>query len=79
VPTCPYDELGIIRGYADTGFRITKLQKVLDNMTAEARRMGGHAIIGIAQSGGAGAGSEGDTSRGLFGTVVRFTSSECTT
>jgi hypothetical protein len=79
MPTCPYEELGVIQGYPYTGLTRLKLQKVLDNMTAEARRMGGHAIIGIAQTGGAGAGTEGEPAIGLFGTVVRFASSECTT
>lgn len=78
VPTCPYEELGIVRGYADTGF--TKLQTVLDDMADEARRMGGHAIVGISQSHSAD-GDDGERVRGngLFGTVIRFTSPDCTT
>jgi hypothetical protein len=78
MPVCDYEELGIVRGHPASGF--TKLQQVLDGLAVEARRMGGHAIVGLAPSGIAGDGSgDGDTSRGLFGTVIRFTSSDCTT
>ena len=76
-PACEYEELGIVRGYADTGF--TKLQRVLDEMAVEARRMGGHAIVGIAQSRVAGDGdTKGDSDSGLFGTVIRFKAQDCT-
>lgn len=72
LPTCEYEELGIVRGYPKTGF--TTLQQVLDEMGKEARKMGGDAIVGISQSKlrGEKVGESGvEGMEVLVGTVVR--------
>jgi hypothetical protein len=77
MPECAFEELGVVRGHGD--MRLTSLQAVLDRMAVEARRLGGHAIIGITQSrvtDSVSTSREGES--GLFGTVIRFTSPDCT-
>jgi hypothetical protein len=81
LPTCAYEELGLVRGNPKTGF--TKLQQVLDEMSKEARRMGGDAIVGLMQSNvattrAAEAAVQTDDVNALAGTVIKFKLPGCT-
>jgi uncharacterized protein YbjQ (UPF0145 family) len=80
LPACDYEELGIVQGEPQTGF--TRMQAVLDKMTAEARHMGGDAIITLRQASALTANEGGavslDSSIALTGVVVRFKVADCT-
>jgi hypothetical protein len=80
LPSCDYEELGIVQGEPQTGF--TKMQAVLDKMSAEARRMGGDAIIKLRSASSLTSTEDGgvnlDTSIALTGIVVRFKVADCT-
>jgi hypothetical protein len=80
LPSCDYEELGIVQGEPQTGF--TKMQVVLDEMTAEARRMGGDAIIKLRSASSLSSSEDGavnlDSSIALTGVVVRFKAADCT-
>jgi hypothetical protein len=82
LPTCPYEEVGLVTGHRRHGFN--SYESVLEAMKDRAREMGGDAIVALSQqqtvNGGTVVGKAVsiNTSEGLSGTVIRFTESSCT-
>ena len=77
VPTCAYDEIGLVHVKRRHGF--TDLQDLIDAMRERAREMGGNAIVGV----GLAARVEGSSDsinldRDVSGTVIRFQQPDCT-
>jgi hypothetical protein len=83
VPDCPYEEMGLVRAREAPAAIGTSMEALLEAMRVRARRMGGDAIVGIAQAGtpdgSPASGVSLNASDGLSGTVVRFTDPACTT
>ena len=76
VPTCAYDEIGLVHVKRRHGF--TDLQDLIDAMRERAREMGGNAIVGV----GLAARVEGSSDsinldRDVSGTVIRFQQPDC--
>ena len=69
VPACPFEELELV-----TVFETFDVygDDILDAMKEEARRVGGHALVGLREV----YVDEGDD-RGLTATVVRFVEPDC--
>lgn len=80
-PECPYDELGMVHARQAVLAVGTPMEAILDALRTRARRMGGDAIVGLAQAvnteTGASAGPTLRASEGLSGTVIRFTRPDC--
>jgi|SRR5688572_20017639 len=78
LPTCPYEEIGVIHGTAGRS-----LEATLNGVRKRARAMGGDAVVGLSQpqtvSGGTVVGNivSVGASEGLAGTVIRFTDESC--
>jgi len=82
LPTCPYEELGLITAQRRHGFN--SYESVLEAMKVRAREMGGDAVVALNQqqtvNGGTVVGKAVsiNTDQAVSGTVIRFTESGCT-
>jgi hypothetical protein len=80
LPTCPYDEIGVVRGKRRA---FTTLQQVLSAIQQRARTMGGDAVVGLGQTVNISGGTVVDnvvsveSQEGLTGTVIRFSEPGC--
>jgi hypothetical protein len=73
LPTCPYEEIGIINGKQGD----SSLESTLNAVRKRAREMGGDAVVGLSQTQTVSGGTYVSTSEGLAVTVVRFTDEAC--
>ena len=76
MPECPYEEVGLLRAEAETG--LTRWQRVVDAFMAQARQMGGDAVI-LRQGAEIRVRDDGEVVGDdvLAGTVIRYQSTGC--
>ena len=77
-PKCDFEELGIVNSRQRNKF--ISMEKVFESLKAEARGMGGDAIMGLTESNPIHGITEGgaiDRDPVLTGTVIRFTNLDC--
>lgn len=76
LPECEYEEIGLVTSSRPSQF--VSMEQVRAALIAEARRMGGDAVVNLnEQSVVSGGGEYIDADRALQGTVVRFTDAAC--
>ena len=71
-PECPFEEFALITAENEPALKFIGVTEPLDALQNQARRVGGHAIIGLAQLPQA-KGFRG----GPRGTVIRFVQDDC--
>lgn len=76
LPSCDFNEIGLLS--ASPRSRFTSMAEVQARMVAEARKMGGDALVNVSDGSEVSGGGEYISSeRVIKGTVVRFTDPSC--